>query len=277
MKNLLVIALLCSTFVIQAAPNMSIYEAINKAGYQRMLTQRVAKCYLSIAAGLDAERQKTHLRGSAKTFENNLNELQEYAPTEKIRDQFRYVEILWRNYKFVYTDDFTTENAEIILQFNNKILKACHEAVVMLENYAVENKSYGDQETTAGDQELARVINLSGRQRMLTQRMALYTIAKTYSIGDSEENLQLYSTATNEFIEGYKSLMACSKNTTQIDEEYNSIGLHWSNLEASYAEVINAPGLSIQLKDKLLEVIERTDLLLFRFDEIVFLYERQKD
>ncbi|MGH1336503.1 MAG: type IV pili methyl-accepting chemotaxis transducer N-terminal domain-containing protein [Aureispira sp.] len=274
---LLVGSLLMSCTLLKATPNMSIYEAINKAGYQRMLTQRVAKCYISITAGLDEDRHKTHLMGSAKAFENNLNELKVYAPNDKIRDQFRYVEILWRNYKFIYTNEFTTENATVVLQFNNKILKACHEAVQLLEEYALENKMYGDQEIQAGDQELAQIISLSGKQRMLTQRIALYAVAKTYGIGDSEENLQLYTEAISDFGTAYRKLMACSKNTVQIDEEYSAVSKQWGLLEADLGEVIVAPSLSIQVKEKLLNVLENADLVLFRFDEIVFLYERQKN
>ncbi|MFK7795957.1 MAG: type IV pili methyl-accepting chemotaxis transducer N-terminal domain-containing protein, partial [Aureispira sp.] len=214
-----VIALLSTS--VQANPDMSIYEAINKAGYQRMLTQRVAKCYVSITAGLDTERHKAHLLGSAKTFESNLNELKNFAPTDEIKDQFRYVEILWRNYKFIYTNDFTIENANIVLQFNNKILKACHKAVMLLETYATEHSEYGKQETTAGDEELVEVINIAGRQRMLTQRIALYAVAKSYNIGNTDENLKHYTDAMTQFTEGYRKLMACSKNTAQIDEEYD--------------------------------------------------------
>lgn len=278
MRNLL---LLLSTILLattaQAAPEMSIYEAINKAGYQRMLTQRVAKCYLSIVAGLDGERQKTHLMGSAKAFENNLRELKNFAPTEQIGDQFRYIKILWDNYKFINTNNYTKANAEVILQFNNKILKACHEAVLMLENYALENQAYGNQEVKAGDQDLASIINAAGRQRMLTQRMALYAIAKAYNIGNAEENLRLYSAAVNDFTKAYKRLMACSKNTPQIDEEYINVSNYWNFLETGFTEILDTPELNDSTKEKALEVLEKIDLLLFRFDEIVFLYERQKN
>lgn len=275
-STLLLLAILLAT-VAQATPNMSIYEAINKAGYQRMLTQRIAKCYLSIVAGLDVERQRTHLMGSAKAFENNLRELKDFAPTDKIGNQFRYVKILWDNYKFINTNNYTKANAETILEFNNKILKACHEAVEMLEEYALENKAYGDQELRAGDQELASIINTSGRQRMLTQRMALYALAKAYNIGNAEENVQLHSTAVADFTKAYQQLMACSKNTDQIDEEYNTVSNYWNTIESNFTILINTPEGSEPLSEKVLDLLEKTDLLLFRFDEIVFLYERQKE
>ncbi len=66
------------------APQMTVYEAVNKAGYQRMLTQRIAKCYLSIVAEVDADKYREHLKGSAKLFKENLKELSAYAPTTDI-------------------------------------------------------------------------------------------------------------------------------------------------------------------------------------------------
>ncbi len=262
---------------VEASPKMSIHEAVNKAGYQRMLTQRIAKCYISMVAGIAIEKHRTHLLGSAKTFESNLQELKGYAPTEKIRDQFRYVEVLWRNYKFIYNDNVAIENANIILEFNNKILKACQEGVVLLEEYGLENKPYGDQEVRVGDQDLLQVINVSGRQRMLTQRIALYALAKAYNIGDQEDNLKNYHTAMVEFSTSYQQLMACSKNTTQIDEEYNRVGGYWSGLETAFGEITTAAAITAVLEETIINALRNTDMLLFAFDEIVFLYEREKE
>lgn len=122
--------------------NMSVYEAINKAGYQRMLTQRIAKSYLAIMCEIDVNKYKEHLKTSAKLFDSNLKALKEYSPTEEIRNQNRYTEILWTNYKFIYSDEYTANNANIILEFNDKILKACHETVVLLEAYAKEQSAH---------------------------------------------------------------------------------------------------------------------------------------
>ena len=83
--------------------NMTIYEAINKGGFQRMLTQRIAKSYLAIVAEMKMEHHKEQLLGSARVFENNLRDLQAFSPNDEIKNQYRYVEILWENYKFIYT------------------------------------------------------------------------------------------------------------------------------------------------------------------------------
>lgn len=271
-----VLLLLCSTPWLQAAPPMGIYEAINKAGYQRMLTQKIAKCYLSVVAEIEVDKHKNFLKISTQTFEENLKALQNFAPTSAIKEQFRYVKILWRNYKFVYTDAFNRENAGIILKGNNKILKACEEAVELLEQYALEENYAGNQELRNTEQHLSAIINLSGRQRMLTQRITLYAIAKAYGFGEDKLNKQYYFEAVGEFERAYRALVANAYNTTQIYEEYDVVEEHWELLEEKLTPIVKASFLSIALEEQLEKAIKQSELLLFSLDEIVFLYERQK-
>lgn len=275
MKTVLLL-FLCSTLLLHAAPPMGIYEAINKAGYQRMLTPKIAKCYLSIVAGLEVSKHKKSLNNSTKVFEDNLQALQDFAPTIAIKDQFRYVRILWRNYKFVYTNEFNRENAGSILRVNNKILRAGEEAVQLLEDYTLEENYTGNQELSNTDQHLSHIINLSGRQRMLTQRITLYAIAKAYQFGDSKLNKQYYFEAVSKFERAYRTLVASSYHTSQIYEEYNRVEESWEELEDDLTNIVKASSLSIALEEKLEDSIKKSELLLFSLDEIVFLYERQK-
>ena len=95
MKYIIPVVLLLAAQICLAIPkdgletvNMSIYEAINKAGYQRMLTQRIAKSYFAVLGDIEADNYKKHLKGCAKIFDNNLKELSAYSPTEEIKKQF---------------------------------------------------------------------------------------------------------------------------------------------------------------------------------------------
>lgn len=253
---------------------MSIYEAINKAGYQRMLTQRIAKSYFAVVADISADRYKKHLLGSARMFENNLRELKNYVATDEIKNQFRYVEILWRNYTFIYNDEYSLENAAIILEFNDKILKACNDAVLLLEDFAKTQSTNKDQEAKQGQDQFSVIINKAGRQRMLSQRLLLFALAKHINIGEqvtldqkSAEALSLYQ-VSNEILMNFEG------NSDQIDKELFSVGERWGAVETLIQSVSVTPEDKAAQKDSLEKTLKDSELVLFSLDEIVFLYER---
>lgn len=258
-------------------PQMDIYEAINKAGYQRMLTQRIAKSYLAVVSDIEAQTYKEHLHGSAKMFENNLKELKEYAPTDEVKNQFRYVEILWRNYKFIYSDEYTIENAQVIMQFNDKILKACDDAVKILENYAQTITKERDEEMTEGNDPLSRIINESGRQRMLTQRLLLLSLAKIQRVGSLTDTRQKFNQALSTFRNAFKDLMSYKDNTEAIDRQIFTVTGLWDEIETAMLDVMNAEEPTLQQKEALIKALKKSDQVLFYLDEIVFLYERLAD
>ena len=78
-----------------------INSAINKAGRQRMLSQRMAKAYFQIGQGVDVERSKKILDTSVATFDRQLVELKNYAPTPDIKNTYVSLEKTWLSYKDV--------------------------------------------------------------------------------------------------------------------------------------------------------------------------------
>ena len=65
-----------------------INSAINKAGRQRMLSQRMAKAYFQLGQTVDVERSQRVLDSSIALFDRQLVELKNYAPTPEIRDTY---------------------------------------------------------------------------------------------------------------------------------------------------------------------------------------------
>ena len=73
--------LLATTLLFTSQPStaitkqLSLSEAINQAGLQRMLSQRMAKNYILLSQGIDAEAAADELDESSALFEENLFKL----------------------------------------------------------------------------------------------------------------------------------------------------------------------------------------------------------
>ncbi len=73
-------------------------SAINKAGRQRMLSQRMAKAYFQIGQQIEVDRSKKVLDSSMAVFDRQLVELKNYAPTPEIKETYGKLEKSWLAY-----------------------------------------------------------------------------------------------------------------------------------------------------------------------------------
>jgi len=134
-------------------------DAINKAGRQRMLSQRMAKSYLAEGEGVVPELARRTLTASMVLFERQLGELKAFAPQPEIKATYGQLEGAWTDYKAALIGAQPAKaQAEAMLELAGKVLALAHQGTVQLEK--VSGKPVG------------HLVNLSGRQRMLSQRMA---------------------------------------------------------------------------------------------------------
>ncbi|MBK6356639.1 MAG: type IV pili methyl-accepting chemotaxis transducer N-terminal domain-containing protein [Betaproteobacteria bacterium] len=138
-----------------------INSAINKAGQQRMLSQRIAKAYFQIGQQIDVDRSKKVLDASIAVFDRQLVELKNCADAGNQGDLPQAGEF-WLAYKDVLVGAVPSlENGSKVLAISEEVLALAHQATVELEK---------NQAPTSG-----RLVNISGRQRMLSQHMAKYS------------------------------------------------------------------------------------------------------
>lgn len=263
---------------IRATTNakMSVYEAINRAGYQRMLTQRIAKCYIAIVYNMHPDKNQKHLTGSMKVFEKNLEDLSGFAPTLQIGQQFDQLEQLWAEYRDICSNAYTLENAEIILKYNTRILTACNEAVVLLENYATESQGQINDELIGEKIRLTTVINMTGRQRMFSQRMLLYALAIHYNLGSQDENRTRLKETIQEFNRNSKVLSLLAKDDEDALSQHRLINKHWKKLEHLLNQCSTLEIEPATRQAMLEEALTTSETVLFASDELVFIYERRK-
>ena len=150
------LALLMAFGSLAQAQIADINSAINKAGRQRMLSQRMAKAYLQIGLNVDLERSKRTLDGAIALFDRQLVELKNFAPTPQIRDTYLQLEQNWLAYKDVLIGSVPSpDGARKVLELSESVLRLAHAGTEQLVS-------------TSGS-ESGPLVGVAGRQRMLSR------------------------------------------------------------------------------------------------------------
>ncbi len=188
-------------------------SAINKAGRQRMLTQRIVKAYCLVGLKVQASTHRKQLKNAIALFDTQLSELKVYAPDATISEALARVEQLWTPFKKAAAGDVSREGAAKLLEQDGDLLAGAHEVVLLLEK----------QSTTP----VGRLVNLAGRQRMLSQRLAKFYMARTWGIELPELQAQM-QTAASEFEDALRAeLITAGSNTREIQKELNKAAKQW--------------------------------------------------
>lgn len=231
-----------------------INSAINKAGRQRMLSQRMAKAYFQIGQQIDVDRSRKILDGSIAVFDRQLVELKNYAPTPEIKETYLKLEKSWLAYKDVLVGATPSpENGRKVLAISEEVLELAHQATVQLEKKSGSN---------AG-----RLVNVSGRQRMLSQRMAKYYQAASWGIADSNGTANL-GKARKDFSDALQELGGAPANSGLINDSLGLVKQQWIFFEGALNQKTGGD------KRAQLAVATTSERILEEMEGVVGLYEK---
>lgn len=178
--------------------------AINKAGRQRMLSQRIAKLHAQLLVNVYTKKALKLMDASVALFDNQLRELKAFSPTPDIRGLYVRLEQLWEPYRSAAYAMPSIASLKQVAQLNEEVLQTAHAATMALEKHS--------------GTESSRLVNLSGRQRMLSQRAAKFYMFRTAGVGGAEVESGL-ATARKEFQAGLAELKKAPQNSEKIKRQ----------------------------------------------------------
>lgn len=210
---LLSVMVIFSTYTV-ASPTAAEYGTVlNLSGKQRMLTQKMSKEVMLVALDVDKVANIENLNSTAALFDKTLKGLRNgdaslglpETSSKRILRQLTKVEKLWAELyptikSIVAVGTVTADQVAFIAQKNLPLLKQMNKAVGAYEKDAAKNG-------LAADPGLAATLNLSGKQRMLSQKMSkeFLLIAWGHDVDNNKLNLLETYTLFERTLTGLKS------------------------------------------------------------------------
>jgi hypothetical protein len=225
---------------------------MNLSGMQRMLSQRIAKNYLMLGTDIRVEVAGKQLDQSIATFESNFQLLSEYAPTADIATALEHAGQTWQSYRELALSQPTPEQAVSMLALSDQLLAQSEAVVQQLQTY---NNSTS-----------AKLVNLSGRQRMLSQRIAKLYLALSWRLPIAELPQQFTQTVS-EFDQALLILQKAPQNTSEINTGLQKVDAQWRFSQAGFK-------LSEQSRYVPTVIVTTTDTLTGQMNNLTLQYEK---
>ena len=225
-------------------------EAVNRAGQQRMLSQRLVKLQALACAGTDPASVALLLRGSIERVEENLARLGATLAPETFGDLLAAAQAGWQAMR-------------TLLQ-----APACRAALADLDRRAQDVLAQADALVLAlessGAASQVHVVNTAGRQRMLSQRVAKLALLRGLGLEPGEAALAEAVAACEA---GWRTLQAPPLSTPEIRDLLARGSAQWGQLRCTLDQADTQPGRLqlaaasedlLELCDRLTEACERS-------------------
>lgn len=221
-------------------------DAINKAGRQRMLSQRMGKAWFGVGQGIQTETARRVLDQSMALFDRQQVELKSFAPAGETRDTYTLLEAAWSDYKSLLVGSAPShDKAKAVLDQAGKVLALAHKGTGLFEQQAGKPS--------------AKLVNIAGRQRMLSQRMAQFYLAANWNV-DSAVSQREINKARDEFVPALELLRNAPEATPEIKQELALADHQWMFFDNALKARVNSAKAANDVfvtSENLLQVMDR--------------------
>ncbi len=242
-----------SQHIIQSA---HFAEGVNRAGQLRMLSQRLVKLHLLQKAQVRAERHTTLLQESVAWVDANFALLRKNLSQPTFGDLLSQVAQTWELLKVALAQSST----DVVDQEAEALLLGAERLTTSLEG--------------SGAAAPLRVLNLAGRQRMLSQRFSKFALlAMTAQGAAAVDDAQVHMRAAQqEFETALTYLNGLPLSTPAINDTLGAAGVVWLQVVAAAKDMQRLP--VGERSARLDELASGSETLLGLFEQLSAHYER---
>ena len=204
-------------------------EAVNRAGQLRMLSQRLVKLYALTCAGVRPEETRELFAASLGHVDGNLESLGRSLSKPTFGDLLDAVLAPWAQLRQALGTAPRAGRLAEVDRMAEQVLLRAEQLTANLE--------------IAGFAAALRVINVAGRQRMLSQRVAKAALMGALLDGAAGAAARVsLEAATAELLDGFAYLETLPLSNAEIGREVGLAGQAWVGLQAALPHAGAAAG-----------------------------------
>jgi hypothetical protein len=185
-------AAICAVPARAARAGMGVAAALNLSGRQRMLSQRLAKAWVMRGLGILPGRAAAILDDSLALQREQLAELSGFTPNDEVKAALGHLERSWQAYRAALAAPSGRGLAQTVYERSEQTQERAHRLTLAYEKAS---------RAPGAD----RLVNIAGRQRMLSQRLAKFYLFGVWGVNPLAAQMEV-NFARAEFSSGMKQL-----------------------------------------------------------------------